>query len=205
LLTPVTPDRFPDAAAGRQRGPLWCARMSPALGTLLGAFIGAAAVIFGGFLVESYRRHRDLQGIASALAGEVAGILHMTEKRDYPRYLERVLGQLDAGQNVPIPKLIGGSDNNYTVATMFPVMDRYLDKLGLLPGTLPERIVRFYQFVGGIRLDLDRLATNEFDAPGKASLIREDLDLWKETSRLGEQLVRELRDVAATTFLGATT
>lgn len=177
--------------------------MSQALGILLGAFIGAAAVIFGGFLVEAYRRHRDRQGIASALAGEMAGILHMTEKRKYCQYFETVLRLLNAGQNVSIPKIIGGSDNNFV--TMFPVMDRYLDKLGLLPGTLPERIVRFYHFVGGIRLDMDRLATNEFDAPGKASLIREDLDLWKETSSLGEQLVRELRDVAAKTFLGPTT
>jgi hypothetical protein len=69
---------------------------------------------------------------------------------------------------------------------------------------LPERIVRFYHFVAGIRVDIERLSAGEFDhdLPRKAYLVREDLDLWNEAVGLGRDLVRELREVAGRTFLG---
>ena len=50
---------------------------------------------------------------------------------------------------------------------------------------------------------MDRLAEGEIDA-GQSSLIREDLALWRETIILGDQLVRDLHDIAAKTFFGAT-
>jgi hypothetical protein len=154
------------------------------------------------FFVEGYRRHRDRQGIASALAGEIAGLLYMSNKRRYRQLFENILSRLEAGENVQIPKLIGENDGKF--GTLYPIVDRYLDKLGLLPGTIPERVVRFYQFVGGIRVDMERLAANDVSKDTRSFVIKTDLELWRETEILGEQLVRDLHDVAARKFVGAT-
>ena len=169
--------------------------MSQALAGLLGAFIGALAVMGGGVIAEAYRRYRDRQGIASALAGEIAGLLHMTEKRQYVQFFEGVLPRLESGTDVPIPQFVKSRDN-----PLDPVIDRYLDRLGHLSGSLPERVVRFYQFVAGIRVDLERITEDGLNVSFKASLVREDLALWKEAVQLGEQLVRELQEIARTTL-----
>jgi hypothetical protein len=192
----------PLGSPGRGFPVLPCQQMSQALGTIFGAFIGGAAVLLGGFIAEAYRRHRDRQGIASAIAGEIAGLLYMTDKRQYPQIFEDILSRLESGAEVQIPKLIGGTDHKFS--TMFPIIDRHLDKLGLLPDNLPERVVRFYQFVAGIRLDMERLAANEINQDGRSFVIRSDLELWRETVILGERLVLDLRDIAARKIFGAT-
>src|SRR4051794_38899125 len=58
--------------------------------------------------------------------------------------------------------------------------------------------------IAGIRVDIERLAAGEFDSnlPGKAALIMEVLDLWRETVILGDQLVSELREVERGGFIG---
>jgi hypothetical protein len=172
--------------------------MSQAVAALLGALIGAVAAIGGAIFAEHYRRHRDRQGVASALAGEISGILFMAERRRHPEVFENeILPKLKAGIDVPISKFTQGRDYKD------PVIERYLDKIGLLLGTLPDRIVRFYYSVQGIRLDLERLIEGEFDILGKINIIIEDLALWRETESLGQQLVHELRDIAAQTYLGS--
>ena len=100
----------------------------------------------------------------------------MSDKRNRQLF-ENILLRLEAGEDVQIPKLIGENDGKF--GTLYPIVDRYLDKFGLLPGTIPERVVRFYQFVGGIRVDMERLAANEVNKDGRSFLIRTDLELWR--------------------------
>jgi hypothetical protein len=98
-----------------------------ATAALLGAFIGASAGITSGVALEMYKRWRDRQGTASALAGEIASILYMTEKRGHVALFENALPTLDAGQDVSVPDIAPGREFRD------PVADRYLDRLGLLP------------------------------------------------------------------------
>ncbi len=48
------------------------------------AFIGAgtalATAIFSGYGLENYRRHKDRQGIASALYGEISALMNITKQ-----------------------------------------------------------------------------------------------------------------------------
>jgi hypothetical protein len=163
-----------------------------ATAALLGAFIGATAGITGGVALEMYKRRRDRQGTASALAGEIASILFMTEKRRYLALFENALPILDAGQNVLIPDVAPGREFRD------PIADRHLDRLGLLPWNLPERIVRFFTLVVGVRTDVQRMAAGEF--AGKpfdmAAVIREDLAVWREATLLGRQIVTELQKLS---------
>jgi hypothetical protein len=171
-------------------------KVDQATAALLGAFIGASAGVTGGVALEMYKRRRDRQGTASALAGEIGSILHMTQRRGHVQYFERLLPTLDAGQDVTIPILAPAGDHRD------PVAEKHIDKLGLLPSDCAERVVRFYTLVAGVRGDLRRIAAGEFTGNPRdaAYVIREDLQVWSDATELGEQLVAELRKIAASPF-----
>ncbi|MGB8275699.1 MAG: hypothetical protein WCF16_10580 [Alphaproteobacteria bacterium] len=164
----------------------------------LGVVIGALAVVSAGLLVEDYKRHRDRQGTASALAGEIQSILHMTEKRNYVLWFTRIATELESGLDVTVPD-IGAQPGK-----LDPIVDRHIDRLGLLSGDVPERLAIFYSALNGIRLDLFKMASGKLDTGEepqqvrgrKAVLIREDLSLWDETEPLGKALVTDLRKIA---------
>jgi hypothetical protein len=160
--------------------------MDQATAALLGAFIGASAGVTSGVALEMYKRRRDRQGVASAVAGEIASILYMTNKRGHVGYFERLLPTLDSGLDleVPIAAIVPRGDYRD------PVADKYMDRLGLLPSDYAERIIRFYTLLAGVRLDIKRLTSGEYngDPSAMASLIREDLQVWAEATQLGEQI-----------------
>ena len=166
--------------------------MDQATAALLGAFIGASAGVTGGLALEGYKRRRDRQGTASALAGEIASLLYMTKKRGHVEYFQQLLPHLDGGRDVPVSVLTPPGDYRD------PVAERYIDRLGLLPSDYAERIVRFYTLLAGVRGDVRRMASGEFkgNPSAMADVIRANLPVWAEAMQLGEQLVVELRKVA---------
>lgn len=159
--------------------------MLAAITALLGVILGVG---LSGVGLESYKRHRDRQGIASAIAGEIFGIIEMSERRQYVPWFTGMLAELEAGRDVAIPNIVANE--------LDPVIKAYMGQLGLLRGDGPERIVKFYRYVMGIRIDLVRLSEGKLDPREKAHLIREDLGLWGETVRLGNALHRDLHAIA---------
>lgn len=142
--------------------------------------------------LEMYKRRRDRQGTASALAGEIASILYMTNKRGHIQFFEQLLPKLERGEDVSVPALAPSGDFRD------PVAEKYIDRLGLLPSNAAERIVRFYTLLAGVRADIQRMVAGEFKDPAaKAYVVREDLQVWAEAAQLGEQLVSELRKIAS--------
>src|SRR5260221_1981434 len=96
--------------------------MSKALAAILGAIGGA---ILSGILLEAYKRHRDRQGAASAIAGEIFAILQMSARRNYVPWLQPILPQLDSAIHVPL------SDILRQPIQLDPVTSTYRDRLGL--------------------------------------------------------------------------
>ena len=73
----------------------------------------------------------------------------------------------------------------------------HLERLGTLPGNIPERIVTFYTYLRGIRMDIQNLSKGVFKDPAaQAFIIRADLVLWAEAAQLGKSLWADLRQVA---------
>ena len=164
--------------------------------TMVAAFVGAGAAVYSGVVTESYKRHKEIQGTASALAGEIYAILHMSKKRDYANYYKSTLLFLKDGKDVQFNNFLGDS-----VIKLDPIIERHIDKLGLLNGAskLPERITTFYTFIQGIRQDVVTLASNNFHGDlvkFKIEIIEEDLKLWDETVMLGEAIYNELNLLA---------
>jgi hypothetical protein len=79
--------------------------MIQAFAVIIGAVL---TVFFSGIFLESYKRHRDLQGVASAIAGEIYSIIHLTERREHPKLFAGLLAQLEAGVSVDWPDITGG-------------------------------------------------------------------------------------------------
>ena len=163
--------------------------MIQAIAVLIGAVI---TVFFSGIFLESYKRHRDLQGVASAIAGEIFSIIHLTERREHPKQFARLLAQLEAGATIDWPDITGGDPTQDD-----PVIKSNLERIGLIPGNLPERITTFYSYVRGIRIDLVHLSKGVFKEPQtQASIIRADLILWSDAVQLGNSLWVELRNLS---------
>jgi hypothetical protein len=93
--------------------------MDPGTSAILGSFIGASAGIGGGILLEAYKRNRDREGFALALAGEIFSLLHITEQRQVAQGYASLLPKLDAGTDVKMPPFHRDpltSDRHSTVA-----------------------------------------------------------------------------------------
>jgi hypothetical protein len=162
--------------------------MLAALTALLGVIVGT---ILSGVGLENYKRHKDRQGTASAIAGEIFGILQMSDRRQYVALFTAFLAELDAGRDVAIPPIIHADQD------LDPVVKAYMQHVGLLGGDLPERVVTFYQQVAGVRIDMVRLSNGTFgtDMAPKAHIIREDLALWNETVALGNAIRDDLHAI----------
>lgn len=165
--------------------------MLTALLTLVGVVLGVA---LSGIGLETYKRHRDKQGTASALAGEIFSVLQMSARRNYVPWFTQMVRTLESGTDVKIPNIVQPGGWN-----LDPVVNAQLSQIGHLGEQVPERVVTFYRYLTGIRGDLIRLAEGQFDNDlrQKAGIIREDLALWGETVQLGTSLVKELRTIAA--------
>ena len=99
--------------------------MTAALFAFFGAIVGALLSVIG---LESYKRHRDRQGTASATAGEISAILNMTAKRNYVPWFTAMQRQLDAGHPVDVPNIVGAQQG----LEFDPVVAKYLDRVGAL-------------------------------------------------------------------------
>jgi predicted DNA-binding ribbon-helix-helix protein len=159
------------------------------IGAVLVALI---SVFFSGILLESYKRHRDRQGVASALAGEIFSIIHMAQRREHAKHFAFILATLESGEKVSWPDITGGDPSQDD-----PVVKSQMDRLGFLPDNIPERIVTFYTYMRGIRIDIANLSKGAFREPRiEAEIIRADLIVWDDAVRLGNDLWRDLRNIA---------
>lgn len=171
--------------------------MDQAWAALGGALLGSSTGIGSGLLLENYRRHRDRCGVASSISGEIAAIIGMAEKRNHVAYFEGLAERAERGEKIVVEPVVHQAEMGIP-----PVVANTLDRLGLLPGDLPARVVTFYTYVVGVRGDIVRLASGEFaDRPkNAANLIRQNLALWRETCALGKSLAADLDAVGSASW-----
>ena len=162
--------------------------MDQTLVGLLGVVIGA---FLSGVFLESYKRHHDRRGTASAIVGEIHSILQVTQRRAYADWFRAALAALDKGVDVKLPPTFSPPVN------LDPIFATHLDNIGSLGGALPERITVFYAMLNTIRRDIGDMVHGKMDDDTtlKAALIREDLVLWEETAALGTNICDELRAI----------
>ena len=167
--------------------------MADAWSAVGGAFIGAFAGIGAGIVLEAFKRYRDRVGTASALVGEISAILDIANTREYVQYSDWLLEKLRQAPGHKVAMLFGDPK------LVDPILEKHLDKLGLLGGDLPERVAIFYSRVRAIRFDWARLSSHEFDdkLERRVDLVKFNGTLWKKTAVDGKVLCADLKKLAA--------
>ena len=159
------------------------------LGTVFGALVGA---ISSSWLSEYYKRYRDTKALAFALSGELASHLEA--------FTPGVIAQFDA-------LAIMARENRFPGLTEFEgfdlVYDRNIDKLGLLEGTLPFRLVMTYGRIKAGRISLQNIARGGLahDQGRLGNVISYHMDQWRNyILPEGHALVRDLQTLGQRGF-----
>jgi hypothetical protein len=164
--------------------------MEHVLAVFGGALIGATAVLCSGFVVETYRRHRDRQAMALAIAGEISALTNATERRRAIEVLPSALRRLDVG----VSPLEGYSRVHP------PTIERFMEKVGLLGGDFPFRIAAYGVHLREYREILGRVSNDKLDCAAKASAIRDACASWDEAYDLARDLMDDLLMLAREPF-----
>jgi hypothetical protein len=159
---------------------------------LVGVVIGA--VLAGGaqVVVEYYKRQDDRRGIASAVAGEVAGIIFTEQARQLSVQFSTLSVQLRAGTAPPPPWAF--HDASYEAT---PVLQAYMSRIGSLGGKLPAEVAYFYSLYDSVRLDIKILAGGFYnnDPAAAAGHIDRAVALWRVAEPEGKKLIADLQSI----------
>ena len=163
--------------------------MDQATSTVLAAAIGAFAGIGGGLCLEAFKRRRERQGVAMALAGAIETELHMITRRGHMEAFKGYLDRMERGEALNFYGFVKeGQSSNL-------IVEAYLDRFGMLGGELPSDCMRYFQTTWGIRVDAARLVAGELssDPAVQMHVIRQDLAIMAEMEVFGRDLARRLR------------
>ena len=162
--------------------------------TVAAAAVGALAGISGGAFLEMYKRRRDRQGTAYALAGAVrASILEVSQFKVVEKLLDMKTG---------LDKEPGGA---FAGAKMFrdpPVklnltaFERHIDRLGLISPSLAERTILWFSSYAGFQHVLWTVL-GKCDTNKQAAAVIETIhEHWKEVEGAAPRLASDLASSA---------
>ena len=152
--------------------------------TLLGGTLTFMGGLLGNWLIQRSQRRAETESLASAFYGEIGALLFIAEKK---RYLELVTTALEQCRN--------GNKRDVVVfevsRNFFNVYDRNVQKIGLLPAPVPEKVVLFYTLALAIVEDLSAIGKGrlkEYDTSEVEHILTELLTLFGNVIELGTEL-----------------
>ncbi|RWF64129.1 hypothetical protein [Mesorhizobium sp.] len=164
-----------------------------ALIALAGTVIGGAISFGTQAWLRFYERKQERQSLALAFAAEIEGYLKIVERRKQAQSAETLLQQALAGQPT---SLRGFLSQNDTQMEAFPIASANVGKIGLL-GLMSGEVVQFYTLAKAVRatgIDANAGRYDSYTPAQMASLIEEELAVWRMANVLGNRLVKMLRD-----------
>lgn len=130
-----------------------------------------------------------------ALAGAIEFQLWIIERRGHIPMFREALARIDAGEDRTFFGLVEKDQ------TRDPIADAYIERFGLLGGTLPARVIKFFETMWSIKVDAARLVAGDFgNREIAAQVIRQDLELMADIDKSGRELARDLRASAEWPF-----
>lgn len=161
----------------------------------------AVVAVAGGILNEWYKHHRSRLGVAAVIRAEIEAICQVTVAAGTVQRFEQIAAAIEANQAVTFPKV-------YTPEPSYgPIYEHHVERFGLLSSSDAERIVRFYNYLIGIRTITRNLTNGAYDGlPNSQSIvaaqIRVGLGFWHECEQIIPSLVLSLERVTKEKFLG---
>lgn len=157
-----------------------------ALSALAGAIIGGLIAFLGEYLLRRAERMQLARQLARGLAGEIAALVEIVERRQYVNGLRNAAAKADTNS------FSAAVTRNY-----FKVFDVNANQLGLLPGNLPETVTGFYVRASALAEDFNVISDPTFsqthDVDERREYYSEMASLLEETTALGKRAVADLR------------
>jgi len=173
--------------------------MDAAIAGLFGAFIGVVAASVGAIItvrgsltVQKRQRQAERESIASAFYGEISALLSIIQTRQYIKGIEESLSHLQQ------TKALGSLYSFRVTRSYFNVYEKSVDKIGLLPVPLPEKIAFLYTIAFAILEDVDFINATQvgnWEAPEIRDFLQELLDLFREAVNSGQEIQASIEDL----------
>ncbi|WP_080413423.1 hypothetical protein [Burkholderia ubonensis] len=159
------------------------------------ALVGLLGVMAGGylnnFLAEDYRRFRDSQALAGALAGELES--HGDAASQIKTSLDLIIGAVEPLASVKIPE--------WPVPNS-PVFEAYAEKIGLLNPENAKDVAYVYEHIRAFRIAINMLSKHhvEMGADWRASMAKSCSDAIGRAEDRGKPLVERLKRHAKASY-----
>lgn len=152
-----------------------------------GVVVGGITTFSGSFLLSWLQKREEKKAISSAILSEIRTTLQLVEARQYIEGIKEILRQLEEDEI-----------NSSTFEVIVPddyciIYKNNVDKIGLLPDSIRDNVVMFYQLLEAIicdvkpggRIAAQQSGTQEFD---------ELLRISAMMIALGEELIAQPAD-----------
>jgi hypothetical protein len=126
----------------------------PLFQTIIGGLLTFIGGLLGNVLIQQRQRYAETKSLASAFHGEIQALIGIVEKRQYIQGIKDALDDLRSGRKITYQMRV--------TRKYFNVYEKNLDKIGILPNPLPEKIVELYTVMTAILEDLDVINESEF-------------------------------------------
>lgn len=160
------------------------------------AFIAFTAAVLVGFwshfVVEDYRRFRDGQAIAAALAGELRSI--MLSLPEVQISLTGMKGLLDNLQQISLPEMPDQSS---------PIFEKSTEKVGLLGVELAGEVAFLYDQIRAFRTSFQLLSKHhaKMDPPWSSLLVGRCIQLIDTNGPKAKTLIEKLQEHSGISYV----
>jgi hypothetical protein len=161
----------------------------PLLQTLAGGFLTFSGGWLGTVITQRRQRKIESKSLASAFHGEIKALINIIERRRYIQGIQEAITACKSNQKIVLRVRV--------TRKYFNVYEKNLDKIGILPNPIPEKIVDFYTVMTAILEDLDSINEESFYEQN-AEIIFERLSelnaLLKDAVDSGQSVCKRIKD-----------
>jgi hypothetical protein len=167
---------------------------------IITALVTAFATLGVGYLLEDYKRRRDVRALAETFAAEISAISQIFDQyriEEQYRELRTTLLRTTLPGLDPSADFRNGVAGDDVITFPVAVYDKCADRVGTLGAEVAADVVRFYNFLNGVRVCV-RLATGSrpIAISGRIEMITFMLNtITTERPKVGA-LLKKLRVIA---------
>jgi hypothetical protein len=160
----------------------------PLLQTIVGGFLTFLGGLLGNVLIQQRQRKAERNSLSSAFYGEIQALVKIIERRQYIQGIQRAINDARSGREISLRIRV--------TRKYFNVYEKNLDKIGILPNPLPEKIVNIYTVMTTILEDLDFINDESFNERGSefaAQFLVELESLLNDAVKSGHEICKEIK------------
>ena len=162
-------------------------RLVKIMAELISVVVGGALALTGGLLTKLWEGQRERRALSSALAGEIAAVVEIVERRNYPRAVRELILAVEASHEplyIQVP----------VTQKYFTVYEANAAKVGLLPRHAARGVACFYAYAKSI---IEDVTSDKFPPRTEAEALhrlRQLDELLAKLLALGKELPKQLEE-----------